>query len=61
MTECAVEECNKEASFQIPFYKLNDGKLIVEFYEFRCKDHMLYTKNDKKHWSKDIRNKKNKV
>jgi hypothetical protein len=58
MTNCAVDGCNKEACFQIPFYKLNGKQLIVDFYEFRCYDHMMYTKNDKKKWNKDIRDKK---
>ena len=60
MTDCAVEGCNKEACFQIPFYKLNGKQLIVDFFEFRCRDHMMYTKNDKKKWNKDVRDKKKK-
>lgn len=52
--KCVEELCNKEACFKLPFYKLNGKQLIVVFYEYRCKDHMIYTKSERKAWTVDV-------
>ena len=51
---CSIDKCNKAASFQIPFYKPFGKGIIVEFYEFRCRDHMVFKKSEKRKWSKEI-------
>ena len=58
--KCSIETCKNEACFKIPFYKPLGKGVIVEFYEYRCREHMIFKKGDKRKWSKEIRDAKKK-
>lgn len=58
--ECSITDCKNEASFSIPFYKPYGKGIIIEFYEHRCREHMIFKKGDKRKWSKDIQAEKKK-
>jgi len=56
--KCSKDGCNKEASFQKPFYKNHKKGVIVDFYEYRCAEHMIYDRGEIAKWSKEVIEKK---